>query len=91
MAINFENFEKKTEFLLKIENFINMTMSNTKSNFLRYMVVDLIEKSFFNDLEMSKFNFIFKFSRLIAKSTFFYGFDLKIGFLGSIYPYPELG
>jgi hypothetical protein len=27
----------------------------------------------------------------VDESTFFDGFDLKIGFLGSIYPYPELG
>jgi hypothetical protein len=37
---------------------------------------------------IAKIQFFYsKFSKKIAKSTFFYGFDLKIGFLGSIYPY----
>ena len=35
--------------------------------------------------------FFFKILIIDCQINFFYGFDLKIGFLGSIYPYPELG
>jgi hypothetical protein len=67
-------------------------MPSTKRNFLRYMVINLIEKNFFGRFgNVTIRHYFSKFSKLRAKSTFFRGFDLKIEFLGSFYPYPELG
>jgi hypothetical protein len=54
---------KKKFFSKKIENFINLTVPSTKNYFFRYRVADFIEKNFFIDLEMSKFNFFFQNSQ----------------------------